>query len=183
MRTNLTGSIPAFGEVYVTGVRNPYRVSFDRANSDMYWGDVGENAYEEVDFLKAGSNVLGPPVDYGWPQLEATHNSTVPGAPHTTTNPFTGVTSLYPLREFPHTASGNGTTKPAGNGNGHAPLTGPATATESAFVREVLCAFIQKGDVPYTKQALYDATMALRGLYRATLGGSGNGQGGGDGTD
>ncbi len=107
MGTNLTGSIPAFGEVYVTGVRNPYRVSFDRATSDMYWGDVGENAYEEVDFLKAGSNALGPPVDYGWPQLEATHNSTVPGAPHTTTNPVTGVTSLYPIREFPHTASGN----------------------------------------------------------------------------
>ncbi len=99
---NASGATPALGEVYVTGVRNPYRISFDRANSDMYWGDVGENMYEEVDFLKAGSNVSGPPVDYGWPQLEADHGSTVPGAPNTTTNPFTGVTSLFPLREWTH---------------------------------------------------------------------------------
>jgi len=102
MGTNATGAVPALGEVYVTGVRNAYRVSFDRANSDMYWGDVGENTYEEVDFLKAGSNDSGPPVDYGWPQLEATHNSPIVGAPHTTTNPFTGVTSLYPLQEYTH---------------------------------------------------------------------------------
>jgi hypothetical protein len=81
-------------------VRNPYRVSFDRANSDMYWGDVGENTYEEVDFLKAGVNGLGQlPVDYGWPQLEATHDG-VSTAPHTTTNPFTGVTSFYPIQEY-----------------------------------------------------------------------------------
>jgi hypothetical protein len=102
MGTNATGAVPALGEVYVTGVRNGYRISFDRSNGDMYWGDVGENTYEEVDFLKAGSNVSGPPVDYGWPQLEATHNSPIVGAPHTTTNPFTGVTSLYPLREYTH---------------------------------------------------------------------------------
>ena len=84
MGTNTGVSIPALGEVFVTGVRNPYRVSFDRANGDMYWGDVGENAYEEVDFLKAGSSAAGPPVDYGWPQLEADHNSPISGAPHTT---------------------------------------------------------------------------------------------------
>jgi len=102
MGTNATGAVPALGEVYVTGVRNAYRVSFDRANGDMYWGDVGENTYEEVDFLKAGSNVSGPPIDYGWPQLEATHSSTIFGAPHTTINPFTGVTSLYPLQEYTH---------------------------------------------------------------------------------
>jgi glucose/arabinose dehydrogenase len=105
--SNTSGATPALGEVYVTGVRNPYRISFDRVNGDMYWGDVGENAYEEVDFLKAGGNVSGPPVDYGWPQLEADHNSPISGAPHTTTNPFTGVTSLYPLQEWPHGAAGN----------------------------------------------------------------------------
>ncbi len=93
--------------MYVTGVRNPYRISFDRANSDMYWGDVGENTYEEVDFLKAGSNASGPPVDYGWPQLEADHHSLISGAPQTTTNPFTGVTSLYPIQEWTHGAAGN----------------------------------------------------------------------------
>ncbi|MEO7100481.1 MAG: PQQ-dependent sugar dehydrogenase [Luteolibacter sp.] len=94
--------ISGLGEVYVTGVRNAYRASFDRANSDLYWGDVGENAYEEVSFLKAGSNGSGPPVDFGWPQSEGTHDSTISGAPHTTTNPFTGAQSLYPLQEYSH---------------------------------------------------------------------------------
>ena len=102
MGTNATGAVPALGEVYLTGLRNAYRVSFDRATDDLYWGDVGENAYEEVDFLKAGSNVSGPPVDYGWPQLESVFSSTILGAPHTTTNPFTGVTSLFPIQTYSH---------------------------------------------------------------------------------
>jgi hypothetical protein len=97
--------ITGLGEVYVTGVRNGYRVSFDRANSDMYWGDVGENAVEEVGFLKAGTNTgATPPVDFGWPQLEATTNSNIAGAPHTSTNPFTGGSSTLPIQQFSHSA-------------------------------------------------------------------------------
>ena len=88
---------PALGEVYLTGVRNVYRASFDRANGDLWMGDVGEVFAEEVSFLKAGSNVTGPPVDYGWPQREATFASGVSGTTGTTTNPFTGVTALEPL--------------------------------------------------------------------------------------
>jgi hypothetical protein len=41
-------------------------------------------------------------VDYGWPQLEGTANSNVSGAPHTNTNPFTGVTSILPIQQFSH---------------------------------------------------------------------------------
>lgn len=107
MGSNSSGATPALGEVFVTGVRNPYRISFDRANGDMYWGDVGENTYEEVDFLKAGSNASGPPVDYGWPEYEATHLSGISNAPTSTNNPFTGVTSLYPLQEWTHGSAGN----------------------------------------------------------------------------
>jgi hypothetical protein len=94
--------INGLGEVYLTGIRNAYRASFDRANSDIYWGDVGENAYEEVCFFKAGSNVNGPPVDYGWPQLEGNHASSISGAPHNSTNPFTGAVSVNPVREYVH---------------------------------------------------------------------------------
>jgi len=98
--------ISGFGEVYLTGLRNVYRASFDRANGDLWMGDVGETFAEEVSFLKAGSNDSGPPVDYGWPQREATFDSDVPGAPHTTTNPFTGATSLEPLQQFLHDGGG-----------------------------------------------------------------------------
>jgi hypothetical protein len=96
----------ALGEVWVTGVRNGYRASFDRATSDMWLGDVGETVWEEVDFIKAGSNATGPPVDLGWPQLEGVGHSDVSGAPHTSVNPFTGVTALNPLQQKSH-ASGD----------------------------------------------------------------------------
>jgi hypothetical protein len=110
-----TPNTPALPEVYVTGLRNAYRVSFDRSNGNMYLGDVGESAVEEVDFIKAGQNTgtggtafnSTGPVDFGWPEKEGTSNSTtVSGAPHGATNPFTGATSLLPIQQFTHT-SGN----------------------------------------------------------------------------
>jgi hypothetical protein len=93
--------------VYVTGIRNASRVSFDRATGDLWMGDVGEVRVEEVNFLKAGSNAAGPPADFGWPQREGTQGSGVSGAPQTRTNPFTGATALEPVRQFTHTAGGN----------------------------------------------------------------------------
>lgn len=99
--------ISGLGEVYVTGVRNASRVSFDRANSDIWVGDVGEFRVEEVNFLRAGGGLDEPPVDLGWPQREGTQGSGVPGAPQTRTNPFTGVTSLEPVRQFNHFGGGN----------------------------------------------------------------------------
>jgi hypothetical protein len=93
--------LSGLGEVWLTGVRNGYRASFDRAHSDFYFGDVGEAGPEEINFIKARSNDAGPPVDLGWPQLEGTGDSPIIGAPHTTTNPFTGVTSLPPIQQYP----------------------------------------------------------------------------------
>jgi hypothetical protein len=98
--------IAGLGEVFLTGLRNVYRASFDRDNGDLWMGDVGENVAEEVSFLKAGTNVTGPPVDYGWPQREATSGSNLPDAPQTHVNPFTSVTSLGPLQQFPHDGGG-----------------------------------------------------------------------------
>jgi glucose/arabinose dehydrogenase len=103
------GNMAPLGEVYVTGMRNAYRVSFDRANGNMYLGDVGETTIEEVDFLKAGSNSgANPPVDFGWPQREGTTAAasdpmdTNLGYPSSVTNPFTGVVQLNPIQQFLH---------------------------------------------------------------------------------
>jgi len=49
------------------GVRNPWRFSFDRANGDLWIGDVGQGAIEEVDYTPATS----PGVEnYGWDVYE-----------------------------------------------------------------------------------------------------------------
>ncbi len=79
-----------------------------------------------------------------------------------------------------HTANSNGAAKPASNGSGSAPAVGPVSATEAAFVRELLVAMVMKGDVVATnKRQMFDAALMLRGLYGATFRGCGNGQGGG----
>lgn len=49
-------------EVWHAGLRNPYRFSFDRSNGDMWIGDVGQGAREEVDFVPG--NVGG--LNFGW---------------------------------------------------------------------------------------------------------------------
>ncbi|MGE0550426.1 MAG: sorbosone dehydrogenase family protein [Kofleriaceae bacterium] len=41
-------------EIFISGLRNPWRWSFDRATGDMWIGDVGQNQTEELNVLKAG---------------------------------------------------------------------------------------------------------------------------------
>jgi hypothetical protein len=102
-----TAPIAGLGEVYATGIRNASRVSFDRGTGDIYMGDVGEVAREEVNFLKVGTNPGGPPADFGWPQREATAGSGISGAPQAKVNPFTGVASLEPVQQYLHFGGGN----------------------------------------------------------------------------
>ena len=46
---------PFGNEIWHYGLRNPWRISFDKLTGDLYIGDVGQNAWEEIDFLPAGS--------------------------------------------------------------------------------------------------------------------------------
>ena len=61
------GNAGALPEIYAFGLRNPWRFSFDRATGDLYIGDVGQNAVEEIDVETAprrgGQN-------YGWNVME-----------------------------------------------------------------------------------------------------------------
>jgi glucose/arabinose dehydrogenase len=59
-------------EVWLYGVRNPWRFSFDRANDDLWIGDVGQNAWEEIDQLPAAAGG-GRGANLGWNEMEATH--------------------------------------------------------------------------------------------------------------
>lgn len=51
------------------GLRNPWRFTFDRATGDLYIGDVGQNAVEEVDYTPRRSPGLE---NYGWDVYEGT---------------------------------------------------------------------------------------------------------------
>lgn len=55
------------GEIWASGLRNPWRFSFDRLTGDLYIGDVGQGSFEEVDFQPAGSR---GGENYGWNILE-----------------------------------------------------------------------------------------------------------------
>jgi len=64
---NRAGARP---EVWAYGFRNPWRYSFDRETGDLYIADVGQNAYEEVNFQPASST---GGENYGWNFMEGLH--------------------------------------------------------------------------------------------------------------
>jgi len=72
---------PGLDEIYAYGLRNPFRMSFDRLNGDLYLGDVGEGLIEEVDKITAGGN-------YGWPYFEGTSLWSIPAAGFSSINPL-----------------------------------------------------------------------------------------------
>ena len=81
------------GEVFLSGFRNPWRMSFDRETGDLYVGDVGLSAREEIDFIKAGESGI----DFGWNAFEGT---VARGKPSLHPNP------RAPIHEYTH-AGGN----------------------------------------------------------------------------
>ncbi|CAN5670161.1 hypothetical protein BH23CHL2_BH23CHL2_31570 [soil metagenome] len=54
-------------EIWSTGLRNPWRYSFDSLTGDLYIGDVGQNVWEEINVEPAGSP---GGLNYGWPIME-----------------------------------------------------------------------------------------------------------------
>lgn len=65
-------SPPRRGEIWSYGLRNPWRFSFDRQTGDLAVADVGQGAWEEIDFSPRSSG-YGRGTDYGWSCREGRH--------------------------------------------------------------------------------------------------------------
>jgi glucose/arabinose dehydrogenase len=89
------GGLP---EIWAIGLRNPWRLSFDRLTGDLYIADVGQNSWEEVDYVSAVTTSGGPQslLNFGWNVLEATHPFQGP----LPAGPLTG-----PVTEYGHTGN------------------------------------------------------------------------------
>ena len=55
------------GEIWAYGLRNPWRISFDRATGDLYIADVGQDYWEEINYQPAGQ---GAGANFGWRIVE-----------------------------------------------------------------------------------------------------------------
>jgi glucose/arabinose dehydrogenase len=89
-------------EIWSFGWRNPWRFSFDRMNGDMYVGDVGQGAREEISF-QAGNSTGGG--NYGWKIMEGTACYSTASCP-ATVPPCNDPRLILPIHEYTH-SSGN----------------------------------------------------------------------------
>jgi len=83
------GDAKAAPEVWAFGLRNVWRMSFDRATGKLYGGDVGQNAWEEIDIIQRGGN-------YGWNVREGRH-AFAPARPGAFSTDF-----IEPIAEYGH---------------------------------------------------------------------------------
>src|SRR4030095_9955722 len=89
--------------IWYIGMRNPWRISFDRVTGDFYIGDVGQNLWEEVDMTYAGSP---GGKNMGWDCREGNHDYESNGCPDSSA--FTRAVFEYPHSCVPPCNTGGG---------------------------------------------------------------------------
>lgn len=65
--------ISGYDEIWQTGLRNPYRFSFDRANGNLWIADVGQGDWEEINRATETANGPGRKINWGWDVMEGRH--------------------------------------------------------------------------------------------------------------
>lgn len=93
------GDPTTLDEIWALGLRNPWRFSFDSQTGDMWIGDVGQNAWEEIDFQPASST---GGENYGWRCYEGSY-------PFNTSGDCPPVSELvFPIYEYSQSGSPGG---------------------------------------------------------------------------
>lgn len=90
------GATPGNDEIWAYGLRNPYRNSADRATGDLWIGDVGQDAREEIDFESAAT---AGGRNYGWRAREGSIDN-----PNVSDPAPAG--AIDPFFDYPHGAMG-----------------------------------------------------------------------------
>lgn len=88
------------GLVWAKGLRNPWRFSFD-TNGDLYIADVGQNLYEEINYVAAGT---GAGANFGWDVYEA--DECFDPLPHFETCPVEIPNYIGPVHRLVHNGPG-----------------------------------------------------------------------------
>ncbi|MBP9112539.1 MAG: PQQ-dependent sugar dehydrogenase [Polyangiaceae bacterium] len=89
--TNPFAAGGGLGEIYAYGMRNAWRLSFDRDTGDLWGGDVGQGAWEEIDKVTIGGN-------YGWRVMEGSRCYNAASC--------NSAGMIPPVSEHPHTPVG-----------------------------------------------------------------------------
>ena len=94
--TRGAGTLP---EIWAIGLRIPWRFSFDASSGALWIGDVGQDAWEEIDRVTSASVEAssGPALDFGWNLLEGTHRYA-----RGLSSTYRDTPTVAPLFEYPH---------------------------------------------------------------------------------
>src|SRR5262249_12093503 len=85
--------------IFDYGLRNPWRYTFDRANSNLYIADVGQAQWEEID-CRFASSPGGE--NFGWVEYEGTHCNPNPSCPTDPSDCVVSGTYVGPILEYCH---------------------------------------------------------------------------------
>ena len=86
---------PGLDEIWAYGMRNPWRISFDRTLGDLWIGDVGQDDWEEVDMIPAGT---AGGMNFGWDCKEGNHD-------YQPNNCSGNTVFTWPIFEYPHSCN------------------------------------------------------------------------------
>jgi glucose/arabinose dehydrogenase len=140
-------------QIWAYGLRNPWRWSFDRVTGDLWIGDVGQSAHEEVDrALASHGRNAGRGLNFGWRVMEASHCY----------SPSTGCSrsgKALPLTEYAHT-------------NGRCSITGGYVYRGSAYpdlVGAYVFADYCSGEIWYVDRGAARGSTPIRALNTGAL--------------